>query len=198
MLFQQSGGSYRETLRSFIAIELPEAVRTALSEFQRELQKCGADVRWVKPQGIHLTLKFLGEISEKDAHRITGAIEGTVKHYSCFNLRIRGAGVFPNRKSPRVLWTGAEESATLQGLQREIEDAMSALGFEKEDRRFSPHLTLGRFRSTFGKEPLMEQLELNKDRDLGYINVEAVSFMKSELGPSGAKYTKLAEALLRK
>jgi len=183
-------------LRSFIAIELPEAVRTALSEFQRELQECRADVRWVRIEGIHLTLKFLGEISDKDAQKITEAIGGTGKKYSSFNLQIRGAGVFPNRKSPRVLWTGVEESVILQGLQREIEDALSSLGFEREDRAFSPHLTLGRFRSSFGKGPLLEQLELNKDREFGHINVEAVSFMKSELGPSGAKYTKMAEIFL--
>jgi 2'-5' RNA ligase len=185
-------------LRSFIAIELPEAVISALSEFQEELKKCGADVRWVKPRNIHLTLKFLGNIDDKEAARVKEAIEGTSKNYSCFDLQVKGTGVFPNIKNPRVLWIAVSENEILEGLQKDIEDEMVFLGFEKEDRKFSPHLTLGRFRSSFGKESLLEKIELNKGREFGFIHVKLVSFMKSDLSPAGAKYTRIAEIPLGK
>lgn len=165
---------------------------SALSEFQQELKKCGSDVRWVKPQGIHLTLKFLGTTDDNDADRITTAIEGTSKNYSCFDLQIRGAGVFPNIKNPRVLWTGVSENEILSGLQKGIEDAMTPLGFEKENRKYSPHLTLGRFRSSSGKELLLEKIQLNRDREFGSMHVSTVSFMRSDISPAGAKYTRIA------
>jgi len=183
-------------LRSFIAIELPEAVKSALSEFQQELEKCGADVRWVRPEGIHLTLKFLGNINDKDVDRIVKTIEGTCKKYTAFNLEIAGAGVFPNKKTPRVLWVGITGNGAFANLQQEIEDAMASMGFEKENRKFVPHLTLGRFRSSIGKEALLDKIELHKDNKFGMIDVKTVSFMKSDLSPSGAKHTRVAEILL--
>jgi len=184
-------------LRSFIAIELPEPVRTALSELQNGLKKCGADVRWVKPEGIHLTLKFLGDIKEKDVDRIVNIIEGTCSQYKAFNLEIAGAGVFPNKRSPRVLWVGINGNGTFAALQQEIEDAMASMGFEKEDMKFIPHLTLGRFRSLIGKESLLEEIELHKDNKFGVIDVKSVCFIKSDLCPGGAKYTKVAEIALK-
>jgi len=183
-------------LRSFIAIELPEAVKSALSEFQQELEKCGADVRWVKPEGIHLTLKFLGNINDKDVDRIVKTVEGTCKKYTAFNLEIAGAGVFPNKKTPRVLWVGITGNGAFAKLQQEIEDAMASMGFEKENRKFVPHLTLGRFRSSIGKEALLDKIELQKDNKFGVIDVKTVSFMKSDLSPAGAKHTRVAEILL--
>jgi RNA 2',3'-cyclic 3'-phosphodiesterase len=185
-------------LRSFIAIELPEAVKSALSEFQQELKKCGADVRWVKPESVHLTLKFLGNISEKDVDRIIKSLEGTCRKYTAFNLEISGAGVFPNKKSPRVLWIGVTVNGAFAKLQQEIEDAMASMGFEKENRKFVPHLTLGRCRSSIGKEALLEKIELHKDNTFGVIDVKNVSFMKSELSPVGAKHTRVAEIALGK
>jgi len=185
-------------LRSFIAIELPEAVISALSGFQQELKKGGADVRWTRPQGIHLTLKFLGNIADENTAGIIEATEGTCRKYPCFDLQIKGAGVFPNMKAPRVLWVGVSENTILEGLRKEVEDRMASLGFEKEDRKFSPHLTLGRFRSSYGKGPLLEEIELNKDREFGFINVRTISFMKSELSPAGAKYTRIAEIAMGK
>ena len=176
---------------------MPEPVRTALSELQNGLKKCGADVRWVKPEGVHLTLKFLGEIKEKDVDRIVNIIEGTCSQYTAFNLEIAGAGVFPNKRSPRVLWVGINGNGTFAALQQEIEDAMASMGFEKENRKFVPHLTLGRFRSLIGKESLLEEIELHKDNKFGVIDVKSVYLMKSDLSPAGAKYTKVAEIALR-
>ena len=175
---------------------MPEAVKSALSEFQQELNKCGADVRWVKPLNVHLTLKFLGEINEKDVYRIIEAVEGTCRKYTAFNLEVSGAGVFPNKRYPRVLWVGINGNGTFSALQQEIEDAMASMGFEKENRKFVPHLTLGRFRSSIGKEELLDKIELHQANKFGVIDVKTVSFMKSDLGPAGAKHTRVAEILL--
>jgi 2'-5' RNA ligase len=184
-------------LRSFIAIELPESVRTALSELQSELKECGADVRWVKPEGIHLTLKFLGDVKEEDVDHVVKLIEGACRKYKAFNLEIAGAGVFPNKRSPRVLWVGINGNGTFKALQSEIDDAMDSMGFEKENRKFIPHLTLGRFRSLKGMDALMERVELNRDIKLGSADVNKISLMKSDLGPAGAKYTRVAEIALK-
>lgn len=175
---------------------MPESVRTALSEFQNGLKKCGADVRWVKPEGIHLTLKFLGNINDKDVDEIIKTVEGTCRKYAAFNLEIAGAGVFPNKRSPRVLWVGINGNRTFAALQQEIEEAMASMGFEKENRKFIPHLTLGRFRSLIGKETLLEEIELHKDNKFGFIDVKSVSFMKSELSLAGAKHMRIAEIAL--
>jgi len=184
-------------LRSFIAIELPETARTALEALQGELKKCGADIRWVRPEHIHLTLKFLGDIREKDVAGIAENIKGTCDRYPAFKLVISGADVFPNTKSPRVLWVGLDGSEVLTGLQNEIEGRMASLGFERENRRFVPHLTLGRFRSSRGKDVMMEKMETCKNSEFGLIEVNSVSLMRSDLGPAGAKYTRLADFRLR-
>lgn len=183
-------------MRSFIAIELPETITSALSSLQQELKQCGADVRWVRPEGIHLTLKFLGEVEDKDVAGIVKMIEGTCMRYRAFNLEIKGTGVFPNKKSPRVLWVSVYGNETFMELQREIEDGMASMGFEKENRRFSPHLTLGRFRSLRWKETLLDKIELNKDTKFGTMDIKSVSLMQSDLSPAGAKYTRVAEILL--
>jgi 2'-5' RNA ligase len=184
-------------LRSFIAIELPESVRTALSELQNELKECRADVRWVKPEGIHLTLKFLGYVEDKDVDHIVKLIEGTCRKYKAFNLEIAGAGVFPNKRSPRVLWVGINGNETFKTLQGEIDEAMASTGFEKENRRFIPHLTLGRFRSIKGKDALMEKVESHRDIKLGSMDVSKISLMKSDLSPAGARYTTVAGIALK-
>lgn len=180
-------------MRSFIAIELPETARSALESLQGELKKCGADIRWVRPEHIHLTLKFLGDIKEKDVAGIAEDIKGTCSRYPAFKLAISRMGVFPNTKSPRVLWVGLDNSGVLSGIYNEIEAGMASLGFERENRRFVPHLTLGRFRSPRGKDGLLEKMETCKNSEFGLIEVNSVSLMRSDPGPEGAKYTRLAD-----
>lgn len=185
-------------MRSFIAIELPETVSAALAEFQQEFKKCGADVRWIKPDNIHLTLKFLGNIDEKNIDEIVKIIKEVCIKYNMFTLEVRGIGVFPNIKSPRVLWVGINGNGVLAELQREIEDGMASLGFESESRRFTPHLTLGRFRSSMGKKNLFDKIELHKNDSFGLIEVKSISLMRSDLNPAGARYTKIAGVFLGK
>lgn len=180
-------------MRSFIAIELPETVKSALAELQQEFENCGADIRWVKPDNIHLTLKFLGNIEEKSVEKIVKTIDGICNKYAAFSLEVRGTGVFPNIKSPRVLWVGIIGNSVLEGLQKELEDGMASIEFERESRKFTPHLTLGRFRATVKKEKLLDKIESYKNSSFGLIDVKSILLMRSVLKPSGAEYAKIAE-----
>lgn len=171
-------------------------MKSGLLELQQDFKKCGADIRWVKPQGIHLTLKFLGEIEERKSESIIHVMKGACDRHRAFTLEISGAGVFPDIRSPRVLWAGIEHNEDLSGLQSDIESGLASLGFEKEKRKFRPHLTLGRFKSSKGKAALTDILEKKKDIKIGSVNVGALYLMRSDLGPAGAKYTRIAEVPL--
>jgi len=185
-------------LRAFIAIELPETIQSVLSDMQGEFRKGDTDIRWVRPHGIHLTLKFLGSIKESMVRDITDILQKAAGSSSAFTLTLSGTGVFPNMRSPRVLWVGIEESSVLNTLQRDIESGLESLGFGREKRNFTAHLTLGRFKSARGKAAVMEALESYAKRTIGSFDVESVSLIKSDLGPAGAKYTRLAEIRLGK
>lgn len=185
-------------LRCFIAIEMPETVKSVLSEIEEGLKKSKADVKWVKPDNIHLTLKFLGNIKEENTEKIIKIMGKTCSHYNPFNLEIKGVGMFPYIKSPRVLWVGIESNDVLKTLQEEIDNGMASIGFEREDKKFTPHLTLGRFRSSTGKEGLMEIIKLHEKDSFGIINVKSISLIRSDLNPEGARYSKIAEVSLEK
>jgi len=179
-------------LRSFIAIELPDGVKSALAELRQELKKCKADIRWVKPDNIHLTLKFLGDTDEKIIGSIAEAVKTACIGYKKFTLEIKGVGVFPDIRAPRVLWAGISDNDSLTGLQKSIEDGLVKLGYAVERRRFRPHLTLGRFKSSSGKEDLYDKIEEHKNISLGFMEVKSIFLIKSDLAPSGAEYTKIA------
>ena len=180
-------------MRSFIAIELPLVIRSALAELQQELKRCNADIRWVKPDNIHLTLKFLGEVKED---RIDGIVEGirdVCGRAGQLRLEVRGLGAFPNRRSPRVLWVDILGDGLLAGLQRDIEEAMTLADFKAEKRGYTPHLTIGRFRSLREKDHLFERIGQLSDNSIGFMDVKSVTLMRSDPGLSGAEYTRIAE-----
>jgi len=183
-------------LRCFIAIEMSNEVKSALGILQEELKKYPGDVKWVEPNNIHLTLKFLGNVDEEDTSRIIEIMREVCKRCQPFELRVRGIGIFPNTKSPRVLWAGVEYITIFEGLQRDIENGLMRLGFKQEERGFTPHLTLGRFRSLRGREGLSEIIKLHKDDDFGTTLVKSISLMRSDLSPSGPRYTRIAEVFL--
>jgi len=186
-----------DEIRSFIAIELPEEARSGLGKLRNELERVEhAFVKWVNPEGIHLTLKFLGSIPFKQVAEVGEAMEGATRGISPFHLEISGLGAFPNLKQPRVLWVGISgELDKLLGLQRNIDSALSPLGFTKEKRPFVPHLTLARIREraspgerrTFGDLVVSTIFE-----DKYHIAVDAISLMRSQLTPAGAIYTRLS------
>jgi 2'-5' RNA ligase len=183
-----------EEIRSFVAVEIPEVLRQKLREFLRELKTTGADVKWVRPEGIHLTLKFLGAARQDVLEKISLSLRPVAETFSPFEIRAEGCGCFPSLRNPRVVWAGLidREGAVLR-LQREIEAAAAELGFPPEDRPFRPHLTLGRVRSPKGKIALAQKIEGSARLDLGSFPVERVILFRSDLRPEGAVYTKLQE-----
>ena len=136
-----------QTIRSFIAIELPEGVVALLGKLQQDLKAIRLKAGWVQPSNIHLTLKFLGDIKADDIDKIGGAMQEAVKGCEPFRLTVGGIGFFPGIKRPRVIWVGVGgQTQPLFALQRSLEDRLAAVGFPKEKRSFKGHLTLGRFR----------------------------------------------------
>lgn len=186
-----------EQIRSFIAIELPEEVRRGLAKLRSELERTEHRfVKWVDSEGIHLTLKFLGNIPFRQVTEVTKAIEEAAQGVAPFHLEISGLGAFPNLKQPRVLWVGiGGEIDTLLRLQQNIDFVLASLGFAKEERPFMPHLTLARIRQ--GASPMERrnfgELAMSASFEASYpIDAKAVSLMRSQLTPEGAIYTRLS------
>ena len=168
-----------------------------MAEVQALLKGSGAEANWTGPEGIHLTLKFLGEVPEESVREVTAALAQAVEGRGRFPVKVAGIGVFPNEKNPRVVWIGISgEFDKLFGLQIRVEEQMVRLGFQPEDRRFTPHLTLGRIKRLLSRGPWTEALKGVKDITLPGFEVTAVSLMKSELQPTGAVYTEIGRAEL--
>jgi RNA 2',3'-cyclic 3'-phosphodiesterase len=184
-------------IRSFLAIELPGPILRKIGEVQGGLRSSRADVRWANPEAIHLTLKFFGNIEESRIDPILKSIEGPVRNTPSFSLKVRGVGAFPHLKNPRVIWIGlVDEREALTTLQKQIEIYLEKIGFQPEDRPFRPHLTLGRMKSSRGKEELAGRMERYGEEEFGDLEVEKVILFKSDLRPSGPIYTSLGELRL--
>ena len=184
-------------MRLFIAIEIPEETKRAIAEVQARLKVSGAEATWTRPEGIHLTLKFLDEVPEERISEVTAALVQAAYGRGKFHLTVAGTGVFPNERSPRVVWVGVSgELDRLMGIQLRVEEHLVRLGFQQEDRRFTPHLTLGRIKHLLLRGSWMRALESVKDITLPGFEVTAISLMKSELQPTGAVYTEIGKAEL--
>jgi 2'-5' RNA ligase len=186
-----------EQIRSFIAIELSEEAKKGLARLRKELERDEHKfVKWVDPGGIHLTLKFLGNIPAKRVTEITEAMEKAAQGISPFHLEISGLGAFPNLRQARVFWVGiGGEMDKLSGLQQNIDSALAALGFAKEERPFVPHLTLARIRegaSPPERRSFGELVGSTIFEDKYHVEVEAIRLMRSQLMPAGAIYTCLS------
>ena len=193
-----------EEIRSFIAIELPEEVKNGLTRVRDELERTEHGfVKWVNPEGVHLTLKFLGNIVPELVAKITSAIKDASEGISSFHLELSGLGAFPNLKQPRVVWVGVcGELDKLLRLQGNIDSALVPLGLAKEERPFSPHLTLARIRQ--GASPSQVRGFGGLVTSIGFesrysFEVGAISLMRSQLTPhQGAIYTRLSVARLER
>jgi len=184
-------------IRSFLAIELPKPILRKIEEVQGDLRLTHADVRWVNPEKIHLTLKFFGDIEESRIDSIFKSIEEPIRNTLPFSIKVRGVGAFPQTKNPRVIWMGlVEEREALASLQKQIETQLEKVGFQPEDRSFHPHLTLGRMRSSRGKGDLVGRIEKHKEEEFGDLQVERVVLFKSDLKPTGPIYTPLGDVKL--
>lgn len=180
-------------LRCFVAIEIPEPIKGNIGKLIEIFNKHSVDVKWVDYKNIHLTLKFLGKTPEDLLPRIHESLRKVAISYEPLYIKICKSGVFPNRKYPRVIWVGIEDSETIGRLQGDIENSMALLGFQREERAFHPHLTVGRVRSQKGMETLMNELDNFKEKDFGVIEITNIKLMQSELKPTGAQYHCLCE-----
>jgi 2'-5' RNA ligase len=187
-------------IRAFVAIHLPDSMRMAVGEEIANLQKLlpeGA-IRWARPNGIHLTLKFLGYVPPGEIEKAKSVVESVAKNHPPFTFEVGTLGCFPNRRRPRVLWVGVHEpSGLLAELHSTLESQFEHLGFEREDRPFHPHLTLGRTKRQAARSTthaLAEALEPVEIEVLGQVPADELRLYRSDLKPSGAVYTVLAAA----
>jgi 2'-5' RNA ligase len=178
-------------MRTFIAVELPENIKKKIGELQAPLKKINAFVSWVKPENIHITLKFLGEVPEENINEVFSATEIALKETKKFKMNLKGMGAFPDFRRPRVIWIGAGIGGEeLSNMATKIEDQMEKIGYPKENRKFSPHFTMGRVKSPKNIENLMELVK-STDFETEDIEIKEVTVMKSQLHPAGAIYTPL-------
>lgn len=183
-------------MRVFIAIELPNEVKAALTALQNELRQTRADVAWTKADNFHLTLKFLGEVETDLISNITNACREAAANASVFSLQVKSTGVFPNVKQPKVLWAGlGGELDKLQALHRQLDANLHALGFAKETRAFNPHLTLGRVKSLKNVAAVTAKL-LMADLPALPFSVSELVVMQSQLHSAGSIYTPLVHCKL--
>jgi len=188
-------------IRAFIAIDLSKEIQQRLNEvlnnYTTLLEKI--PVRWVPVSNIHLTLKFLGEVSTSNLNILTDMIQAEVIGHHQFDISVGGSGAFPNNRQPRIIWIGVEAPQELALIQAGIETATSRLGYIREERAFSPHLTLGRVSrnaSMQDMKAISQALDKYRVGFLGATCIEKVHLYRSDLRPTGAKYTQIFSASL--
>ncbi|MGD0883533.1 MAG: RNA 2',3'-cyclic phosphodiesterase [Thermodesulfovibrionales bacterium] len=184
-------------IRSFIAIPLSVSLKKGIAELLDELKQMNADIKWVPAENVHITVKFLGDVAEDALPAIEEALSKVSASQRSFTVKLSGTGFFPDKRRPRVLWIDIQEYQGLRELQDLVEESLISLGLKKETKNFSPHLTIGRVRTTKNLSSLVEAMETLKGRDFGNIEVRLLSLMKSELKPTGAEYKTLAEFNLK-
>jgi 2'-5' RNA ligase len=183
-------------MRLFVAVTLPEELKSRLAALQEQLRPAQADVSWVRPANLHATLKFLGEVEPKRVDRLRPALAEAARGVAPFRIRLGGVGTFG--RPPRVVWAGVGDGAgPLAGLAERVEAALGLVGFPKERRGFSAHLTLGRVRSGKNLERLLQAIADVPPGDVGETAVDAIVLMRSELNPAGSIYTELDRFPLR-
>ena len=181
-----------ERVRSFVAILLDEAVRGAVAAELEHLRPLARSVAWVPPQNLHLTLKFLGETPAEAIEAVKEVLAEGVSATEPFTLSFHGLGAFPGLTRPRVIWIGMLQGAReCQALQARVEEALARLGLPREGRAYTPHLTIGRVREPRGLASLQQAIVQGGQKEFGSLEVSAISLMKSDLHPTGARYTEL-------
>jgi 2'-5' RNA ligase len=189
-------------IRAFVAIELSPEIYARLDETEKQLQQrldTGV-IRWVPAHNIHLTLKFLGDVSLANLEVLKRILESEAGKHTPFEISVGELGAFPSIRRPRVIWIGVQAPQDLYTLQRGIETEMAGLGYAPEDREFSPHLTLGRVSRNASSQELKKVGDVLATSKVGYLGatrVSSVNLFRSDLKPGGAVYSKLMVALLK-
>jgi 2'-5' RNA ligase len=190
-------------IRAFIAIDLSQEIQKRLEEVLANYRSNlpNVPIRWVPATNIHLTLKFLGDVSIANLELLTEMIEKEISSHHQFDISVGGSGAFPNIRQPHVVWVGVEAPPELSAIQNGIEVTTSRLGYAREERAFSPHLTLGRVSRNATSQDVKKisnVLEAHKVGFLGATCVEKVHLYRSDLQPAGAVYTQIFSSSLIK
>lgn len=195
-------------MRLFVALDIDDSIRNGITQFIDQMRPVAPEARWVRPESLHVTLKFIGEKSEEDAEKIKQILRRIVA--SAIEMHLAGYGFFPETRAPRVFWVGIKAGSELTGLAARIDEQLSTLGIPREQHPFHPHLTLARGgrgsgsprwrkgdgpNRTFGL--LQEKLETSTVPDFGTMTSREFCLYQSQLSPSGSKYVKLANFSLR-
>jgi 2'-5' RNA ligase len=185
-------------LRTFIAVDIGKGIRDRAVALQEALARAGTDVKWVEPENLHVTLLFLGEVDDRQVNSICQSVAVTCGQQQAFPVSIERAGCFPNARRPRILWVGVGEGTQeLCALHDALEPPLLELGcYRREERQYSPHITLGRVKSDRPTEQLAAALAKQAGWRGGETTVEEVLVMSSELKPQGPVYTVLSRAKL--
>jgi 2'-5' RNA ligase len=178
-------------MRVFVAMDVPEDVKAAIRAFAAKLEPVCRGARWARVDGMHITLKFIGEVSAEKVEQIKTELAG-VRSAAAVEMSFRGVGFFPHAKHPRVFWAGIEATPNLAELAAEIEKRMENLGIPREERTFHPHLTLARFKSEEGLPKLHEAIEKAGAAEFGATRSSEFYLYESKLLRGGAVYTRLA------
>jgi RNA 2',3'-cyclic 3'-phosphodiesterase len=188
-----------DTIRTFIAISLPEHIIEEIGKMQKKVRKSGFKMRWVKPENIHITLKFLGDIHSQMIQPIVNCMDRCGKEHHFVQLFSKGIGVFPGLKRPRILWAGIDgETDALRAIQEQLDEYLRVTGLPKENRPFKGHLTIGRFKGRADSKKLLSVIKEFSVFETKSFSAETLSLYKSDLTPSGAIYTRIAAAPLQK
>lgn len=177
--------------RGFIAIEIGPFQK--LIQFENEIKNSGAQVKLVEPNNVHLTLKFLGETEETMTDEIENIMKNAIKDIKPFKVKLSGSGVFPNQNYIKVVWIGILNGEIIGEIANKIDEPLTKLGFERERRRFSPHLTIARVKTAKNKEKLMQIVNNYKEIEFKEFEISSIKLKKSELTPKGPIYTTLRE-----
>ncbi len=181
-------------MRAFIAVDLEDSIKDRLTTLVENLKPAGRNIKWVARENFHLTLKFLGEIEEAQAETVRQTLIKLSSQYQPFSLKLKGTGSFPpGQNRMRVIWVGLEAAPELFRLQKELEDELERRGFPREERAFSPHLTLGRAKQPENQDRLKKLLDKFSAEEFGQMMVKEITFFQSLLRPEGPVYKPLGK-----
>jgi 2'-5' RNA ligase len=185
-------------IRTFIAVDLDPAIRQRTVALQESLARSAAEVKWVEPENLHVTLLFLGEVEDRQVHEVCRAVTACCAEQEAFTLTVGGVGAFPNLRRPRTLWVGLGlGTQQMVSLHDALEEVLLDLGcYRREERGYTPHVTLGRLRSDRVDDDLIRALTKNAAWQAGEMQVAEVQVMSSQMSPKGPLYTAMSRAKL--
>ena len=186
-----------DLIRCFVAIEIPDELKSKIDDYVFSLKQFAPKIKWIKAKSLHITLKFLSEIPQNLLQQVQNELSTVSNIVNPFEMSIRGAGFFPNQNKPRIVWLGLQNdnNNSIFKLHEWIDIKLEPLGFEREKRRFSPHLTMGRIKFQDNYHDLSEYINQNEFHSSAF-NVSQIVLMKSVLRPAGAEYSQIKTYLL--